>query len=264
MSSVSAMAERRVVIVTGASQGIGRAIAVAFGGRGDVVALAARNEERLEETADGVASAGGEPLVVATDVTDEASVGAMVEEVMSSHGRIDVLVNNSGVGGPSGLLWELEPAEWRSTFDVNVFGVFLVSRAVLPVMIDRGSGSVIIIGSISGKRPLFGRSSYSTTKSALIGLTRTLAVEAGHQGIRVNLVSPGFVAGPRLDWVIEAQAEARDVTRDQVLAEFETESPNSRLTEPEDVAGAVVYLASPDAAGITGADINVNSGVVMY
>jgi NAD(P)-dependent dehydrogenase (short-subunit alcohol dehydrogenase family) len=258
------MADPRVVIVTGASQGIGRAIAVAFGEQDDVVVLAARNRERLEETAASVASVGGRPLIVETDVTDRTSVEAMVGCVLDAHARIDVLVNNSGVGGPSGRLWDVDLEEWKSTFEVNVFGVFLVSRAVVPVMADQGSGSVIVIGSISGKRPLYGRSSYTTSKAALIGLTRTLAAEAGEQGVRVNLVSPGFVAGPRLDWVIQAQAEARGSTAAEVRAEFENESPMSRLTEAADVARAVVFLASPDATGITGADLNVNSGVVMY
>jgi len=203
-------------------------------------------------------------MVVETDVTSESSVAAMVESVTARHGRVDVLVNNSGIGGPSGTLWEVDPAEWRSTFEVNVFGIFLMSRAVLPVMIDQGGGSVIIIGSISGKRPLYGRSSYSASKTALIGLTRTLAVEAGSEGIRVNLISPGFVAGPRLDWVMEAQAESRSIGVDEVKKEFEAESALGRLTEPVDVAQTAVFLASDEAKAITGADINVNSGVVMY
>ena len=254
----------RVVIVTGASQGIGAAIASGFASAGDHVVLAARNEDALRETAEMVSAAGGTPMPVVTDVTDGGSVDAMVGAVMAAHGRVDVLVNNSGVGGPSGRLWEIEPDEWRSTFEVNVFGVYLVTRAVLPVMVDQGSGSVVTVGSITGKRALFGRSSYATTKAALIGLTRTLAAEAGPEGVRVNLVSPGFVAGPRLDWVIEAQAQARGITPAEVRGEFEAESPLGRLTEPDDVARAVVFLASDDAAGMTGVDLNVNSGAVMY
>jgi NAD(P)-dependent dehydrogenase (short-subunit alcohol dehydrogenase family) len=228
------------------------------------VALAARNVDGLNSTANLVAEAGGVPLVVETDVTSSDSIQQMVQTVTNRHGRIDVLVNNSGVGGPSGTLWEVDPEEWRATFEVNVFGVFLTTRAVLPVMIGQQSGSVVIIGSISGKRPLLGRSAYTATKTALIGLTRTLAVEAGGHGVRVNLISPGFVSGPRLDWVMAAQAQARGIGVGEVQREFEAESAMGRLTEPEDVAEAAVFLASDAAGGITGADLNVNSGVVMY
>jgi NAD(P)-dependent dehydrogenase (short-subunit alcohol dehydrogenase family) len=258
------MSERRVTIVTGASQGIGREIAKAFGERGDVVVLAARNPEGLSASADVVTEAGGVPLVVETDVTSRDSIERMVETVIEQQHRIDVLVNNSGVGGPSGRLWETDPDEWRATFDVNVFGVFLASRAVLPVMIEQGAGAVITIGSISGKRPLFGRSAYTSTKTALIGLTRTLAVEAGSHGVRVNLISPGFVSGPRLDWVMEAQSKARGISVEDVRHEFEAESALGRLTEPMDVARAAVFLASDAASGITGVDLNVDSGVVMH
>jgi len=258
------MSDRPVSIVTGASQGIGRVIATELAGRGDVVVLAARNTDGLEETAGHIEAAGGEHMVIETDVTSDASVGSMVESVTERLGRIDNLVNNSGVGGPSGRLWEIDPDEWRSTFDVNVFGVFSVTRMVLPVMIGQGSGSVVIVGSISGKRPLFGRSAYTSTKTALIGLTRTLAVEAGPHGIRVNLVSPGFVAGPRIEWAMKAQSEARGIDVEEVRAEFEGESPLGTLTDPTDVARTVAFLTSESSAGITGADLNVNSGVVMY
>jgi NAD(P)-dependent dehydrogenase (short-subunit alcohol dehydrogenase family) len=123
---------------------------------------------------------------------------------------------------------------------------------------------VVVVGSISGKRPLFGRSAYTSTKTALIGLTRTLAVEAGPHGIRVNLVSPGFVSGPRIEWVMRAQSDARGMDVDEIRKEFEDQSPLGRLTDPSDVATTVAFLTSKGAAGITGADINVNSGVVMY
>jgi len=253
-----------VSIVTGASQGIGQLIAAELASRGDIVVLAARNTAGLEETAGRIDQAGGEHLMVETDVTSATSIGSMVATVMERLGRIDNLVNNSGVGGPSGRLWEVDPDEWRSAYEVNVFGVFSVVAAALKQMIEQGSGAVVIVGSISGKRPLFGRSAYTSTKTALIGLTRTLAVEAGPHGIRVNLVSPGFVAGPRLEWVMKAQSEARGIEVDEVRAEFEGESPLGRLTDPADVARAVAFLTSESSAGITGADLNVNSGVVMY
>jgi NAD(P)-dependent dehydrogenase (short-subunit alcohol dehydrogenase family) len=258
------MSEGAVSVVTGASQGIGQVIARELAGRGDTVVLAARNIDGLKETAAAVEEAGGRHLVVETDVTDRSSIDEMVTGVTRDVGRIDNLVNNSGVGGPSGRLWEVDPDQWRETFDVNVFGVFDVTRAVMPVMIGQGTGSIVIIGSISGKRPLYGRSSYTTTKTALIGLTRTLAIEAGEHGVRVNLISPGFVSGPRIEWVIKAQSESRGIDVDVVRGEFEDESPMGRLTEPDDVARTVAFLTSEAAAGITGADINVASGAVMY
>ena len=258
------MPEGPVSIVTGASQGIGQVIAQELAARGDTVVLAARNLDGLKETASVIEQAGGRHLVVEADVTDRTSIAQMVTVVTRDLGRIDNLVNNSGIGGPSGRLWEIEADEWETTFQVNVFGLVDVTRAVIPVMIGQGSGSIVIIGSISGKRPLFGRSAYTTTKTALIGLTRTLAVEAGEHGIRVNLISPGFVAGPRIEWVMRAQSEARGIGVEEVRREFENESPLGRLTDPVDVARAVAFLTSDAAAGITGADINVNSGVVMY
>jgi NAD(P)-dependent dehydrogenase (short-subunit alcohol dehydrogenase family) len=258
------MSDLRVTLITGASQGIGRTLAHAFAGAGDSLVLVARNADNLEETAAGVRALGADALVIPADVTDPAAVGDMAVAALDRFGRIDVLVNNSGIGGPSGPLWELDLAEWRRTFAVNVEGVFLVSKAILPSMIARGSGSVIVIGSITGKRPLWGRTPYAATKAALIGLTRTLALEAGPHGVRINLVSPGFVEGPRLDWVIKSQAEGRGIEPDAVRGEFEAESALHRLTRPEDVAGTALFLASEQAAAITGADVNVNSGVVMY
>jgi NAD(P)-dependent dehydrogenase (short-subunit alcohol dehydrogenase family) len=258
------MSERRVTVVTGASQGIGRALAVAFGESGDALVLAARNRAGLEETEDLVTRAGGVAVSVVTDVADETSVADLAAYVGERFGGADVVVNNSGIGGPSGALWEVPYQEWRATFDVNVDGVFLVSKALLPRMIQRRAGSIIVIGSISGKRPLYGRSAYTSTKAALIGLVRTLALEAGRHGVRVNLISPGFVAGPRLDWVISAQAEARGLEEDEVRGEMAAEAALHRLTEASDVASAAVFLASDAARGISGADINVNSGAVMY
>lgn len=254
----------RVVVVTGAGGGIGRAIALAFAREGDTVVLAARRVELLRESARMVEGDGGRALVVPTDVTDATSVEALASAVADRFGRVDVVVNNSGIGGPSAPLWQVDPDEWRATFDVNVTGVFLVCRAFLPAMIEAGSGSVIVIGSISGKRPLHGRSAYTASKMALVGLTRTLASEAGPHGIRVNLISPGFVEGARIDWVIDRQAETRGVSPEAVRAEMEALSPLGRLTQAGDVAATAVFLASPAAAAVTGIDLNVNAGVVMY
>ena len=254
----------QVVMVTGASQGIGRVIAQSFARRGDTVVLAARDRDKLDELATEIRADGGECLVVPTDVTDRASIENAAAETLSAFGRIDAVIANSGIGGPSGVLWELDPDDWDHTFAVNVKGVFLTARATLPSMIERRSGSIVVIGSISGKRPLYGRTAYGSTKAALVGLVRTLATEAGPYGIRVNLLSPGFVEGPRLDWVMEAQAESRGIDLAEVRKEFESESPLGRLTTAQDIADTATYLSSAQSAAITGADVNVNSGVVMY
>jgi NAD(P)-dependent dehydrogenase (short-subunit alcohol dehydrogenase family) len=191
-------------------------------------------------------------------------VAHMVRAACDAFGALDVLVCNSGIPGPTAPLWEIDPEQWRETMRVNVEGVYLCCRAALPGMIERGSGSVIVIGSMTGKRPLQGRTPYTASKLALVGLVRTLAWEAGGHGIRVNLISPGAVRGPRIDSVIEAQARNLGVSVADARTRFTSSSPLARLVEPDEVAAAAVFLASPAAAGITGEDLNVSAGVAMY
>ena len=253
-----------VAVVTGAGRGIGRVIALAFAAAGYDLALAARNRPPLEETARLAAGSGAESLVITADIAQRGQVEEMAHQIRERFGRVDALVNNSGIAGPSAPLWEVDADAWDETFAVNVRGVFLVTRSLIPMMLERGSGSVTVIGSISGKRPLAGRSPYAASKLALVGLVRTLALEAGPHGVRVNLISPGFVSGPRIEWVIEAQAKERGMSLEEARAEFDAASPLGRFTEPQDVAQGCVFLASDAASAITGIDLNVNAGVVMY
>jgi NAD(P)-dependent dehydrogenase (short-subunit alcohol dehydrogenase family) len=248
-----------VAVVTGAGKGIGREIALAFAGAGATVVSVGRDVGALEETRSLV---GG--IVVPADVSDVGQVSAMAERVLDELGRVDVLVCNSGIAGPTAPLWEIAPADWDEVLRVNVTGTFLCCRALLPAMIARRSGAVVVVGSVSGKRPLRGRTPYTASKMALVGLVRTLAWEVGEHGVRVNLVSPGYVAGPRIERVIAAQAEALGVDRSVALARFTDASPLGGLTAPEDVAACAVFLASPAAASITGEDLNVSAGVAMY
>ncbi len=254
----------KVVVVTGASQGIGREIALTCAQEGGSMVLAARSVGALEEVASLIEAAGGQAQVVETDVSDPDSVASLTSQVLSRWGCIDVLVNNSGIGGPSAPLWEVQPADWEQTFAVNVTGVFLCCQAMLPSMIERRSGSIINIGSITGKRPLLNRTAYAASKAALIGLTRTLAVETGPHQIRVNLVSPGFVEGERIEWVFEQQAAQQGRPVDAVRSAAEQMTPLRRLVTAADVARTVAFLASDESAGITGDDVNVTAGLVMY
>jgi len=254
----------KTVLVTGAGRGLGRAIALACAAEGADLALAGRSVEQLEDTAGRVGALGGRSLVVRADVRDPASTAAMVARVEADLGGPDVLVANSGVTGPTKPLWEVTPEEWDDTFAVNVRGPFLCCRAVLPGMMQRRSGSIVIIGSMSGKRPLENRTPYTSSKTALIGLVRTLAAETGRSGVRVNLVSPGPVTGPRLDEVLEGQSRVTGATMEDLRAEFAAGSPLQRLVDPDDVASAVVFLAGDGARSTTGEDLNVSAGMTMY
>ena len=250
----------QVVLITGASQGIGREIALAFADTGALLVLTSRNRDNLEQTRALVAARGAQARVAPADVGDAADVQRLADEV----GPIDTLVCNSGIAGPTAVLWEIEPEQWEETMRVNVGGVYHCCRSFLPRMIDRRSGSVVVIGSMSGKRPLHSRTPYVTGKLGLVGLVRTLALETGPFGIRVNLISPGAVAGPRIDSVIEGQAASLHISPAQARERFTASSPLGRLTEPTEVAAAAVFLASPAAGAITGEDLNVSAGVVPY
>ncbi|MDA0166843.1 SDR family oxidoreductase [Solirubrobacter ginsenosidimutans] len=254
----------RTALVTGASQGLGKAIALRFASEGAMVVLAARSLERLAETAEDIEAAGGRALAVPTDLREPAAIDALAQRVEAELGGIDVLVSGSGIAGPTAELWNVSPEEWDETIRVNLTGTFLTCRALLPAMVRRRAGSVVVIGSTTGKRPLFGRTPYAASKLALVGLVRTLAAELGPHGVRVNLISPGAVAGPRIEAVIQAQAEAAGTTYEATLAQYAKEAPLGRFVPPEDVAAAAVFLAGDDSHSITGEDLNVSGGLAMY
>jgi NAD(P)-dependent dehydrogenase (short-subunit alcohol dehydrogenase family) len=249
----------RRALVTGAGRGIGRAIALRLAAERFMVMCAGRDLAALEQTAGLISAAGGRAAVQHLDLTDAAAIAELPERC----GALDVLVANSGVSGPTGPVWEIPPEEWEATLRVNLTGGFLLARSVLPDMLERGSGSVVFIGSTTAARPLPGRAAYAASKSALSGLVRSLALDAGPFGVRVNLVSPGPTAGDRLDAVLDHQAVARGSTSERVRSEFLAASPLRRLTEPDDVADAVAFLTGDSARGITGAEITVASGMVM-
>lgn len=246
-------------LVTGAGRGIGRAIALRLAADGFAVVGTGRDETALAETVALIEAAGGIGRSAVCDVTDPDALVRLAETV----GPVDALVCNSGVAGPTAPLWEVSPAEWHDTFDVNVTGVYGACRAFVPGMIERGAGAIVVIGSVSGARPLPRRTPYAASKTALTGLVRGLALDAGPHGVRVNLVSPGPTAGPRLDAVLERQAATQGRAVDEVRATFLEGAPLRRIAEPEDVADAVGYLLGERARTVTGIELTVAAGSVM-
>jgi len=179
-------------------------------------------------------------------------------------GPVHTVVANAGVAGPTAPLHEITLDEWRDCVTTDLDGVFLTFRAFAPSMISARAGSLIAISSMTGKRPLTGRTPYAASKMGVIGLVRTLALELGPYGIRANSVCPGAVAGPRIEDVVRKQAAARGISEDEALAVFTGSSPLGRLVEADEVARTCAFLASDAAAAITGEDVNVSAGVVMY
>jgi len=252
-----------VAVVTGANRGIGRAITVAFAAAGFAVAASARDPASLADTVAEAERGGRTPVPVACDVRDEDSVSALAERA-ERIGPVHAVIANAGVAGPTAPLHEITLEDWRETLATDLDGVFLTFRAFIPAMIVRRAGSLIAISSMTGKRPLYGRTPYAAAKMGVIGLVRTLATELGPHDIRVNAVCPGFVAGPRIEQVLRQQAAVRGIAEETVRAEVTALSPLRRLVRPEEVAATCVYLASGDSAGVTGEDLNVTAGVVMY
>ena len=258
----------KVVLVTGASRGIGRTIARAFAVEGAAVALVSTHLEGAKAVAEEMAAAGGRGLPLGADVSSEADVRRAVAQAERTLGPVDVLVNNAGSSGPTAPATEISLADWEQVLAVNLTGAFLCSREVLKGMIarsraGRGSGSIINIGSIAGKMSYPQRAPYASAKWGLIGLTLTLAEEAGRYGIRVNCVCPGPVAGERIEEVIAARAQASGLPAEDVRKMFVGLTMLKRLVQPEEVAATVLFLASDAAASITGQAIDVSGGVAQ-
>jgi len=242
----------KVALVTGASQGIGRAVAVALSREGAIVGLLARNRSGLEETLEIIGPSRG--LVAPCDVTDRAAVAGAVETIMAEWGGLDVVVNNAGQRQDRARIDELETAEWERMIEVNLTSVFHVTRAAAPHLFEQGSGSVVNIASISGPFGIPRIGAYAAAKAGIIGLTRTMAAEWCDFGVRVNTVAPGFIETPMNAWFREDPANAEQV------AAIESSVPLGRHGYPEEVAQAVTFLAGATASYITGQTLFVDGG----
>jgi NAD(P)-dependent dehydrogenase (short-subunit alcohol dehydrogenase family) len=245
----------RVAIVTGSSMGIGEAIAAAFLREGAHVVVNSRDPQRAEQAAARLGRQGGEAMPVAGDVSTRAGVDRLVAAAVERWGRLDVMVNNAGTSmiAPS---VELAEADWRRTIDLNLTGAFLGCQAAAGVMLPRGAGSIVNIGSILGQLGLPKRAAYCASKHGLIGLTKVLGGEWGRRGVRVNCINPGYIRTPM------------DV-HDQAVGDYTDEditrrAPAGRFGSADEVAAAAVWLASDDSAYVTGTSIDVDGGWVSY
>jgi meso-butanediol dehydrogenase / (S,S)-butanediol dehydrogenase / diacetyl reductase len=243
--------ENRVALITGGGSGIGRAIAELFAREGAKVVPADRYLDRAEETAAFITSAGGEATAAEVDVSNGATVVAMVKQTIDAYGRIDILVNNAGISVGSDIL-TIDEATWDLNLNVVLKGVFLCSKAVLPGMIERGSGVIINMSSVNGLYGI-GEEPYSAAKAGMINLTQNMAVKYGPQGVRVNCICPGSIQTP-----IWGERVAEDPQIFDKLAKW---YPLRRIGQPEDVASAALFLASDESSWITGAILPVDGGL---
>lgn len=258
------MQDSDTAVVTGGGRGIGRAICEELASRGLDIVVADIDTEGMRETVASVESLGQDTLTVETDVSDIDSVRDCADQALARFGSVEVLVNNAGIAGPTAACERVEPGEWDRTLAVNVRGGFFMCREFLPAMKDAGYGRIVNIASVTGKKPLVNRTPYATSKMAVIGFTRTLAAEMGAYDINVNAVCPGSVDGPRIRRVFEQQAEATGRSYEEVKGDVKAESPRGELVDKHTVANTVAYLCSEDARQVTGQDVNVSAGKVMY
>ncbi len=254
--------ENKNAIVTGAAKGMGSAITLTLAREGADLLLTARDTAALEEIAVQVRALGRRAEVVSTDVTDDAQAKAMVEKAKAFFDdRIDILVNVAGVTGPIEMpVWEIEAEDFSYVIESNIRGTFLPMKYVLQAMVPRGSGKIVNIGGTSGLRGYRFRAAYSSSKWGVRGLTRTAAIDAGEYGINVNVVCPGIVHTPRMDKLCQEKARVRGWPVEQVYQEYVDDMILKRVTEPQDIADAVLFLASDDSRNMTGQEIAVDGG----
>jgi NAD(P)-dependent dehydrogenase (short-subunit alcohol dehydrogenase family) len=248
------------VLVTGGGRGIGRAIALAFAEPGSTVAIASRTPADLEATGSAIASRGATPILLTVDVRDELSVDLGFRQLRESTDRIDVLVNNAGVGGGQPVQ-EADPGDWRRVLDTNVFGTFLVTRQAIPLLQD--GGRVVNMSSVLGRFGVPGYTAYCASKHAVIGFTRALALELVNRQITVNAVCPGWVETDMSVQGMQLGAHATGITFEQFKEQAIGRVPIRRIIQPEEVAGLVKFLASSGASAITGQTYNICGGQTM-
>ena len=253
----------KVALVTGAGRGIGRAIALAFAREGADVAVTARTAAEIERVAAEVTALGRSAVALPVDLGDRAAASGLPELVASHYPAIDILVNNAGIGSNASprRIADYDDAFWDLSLAINLTAPYLLTKALVPGMIERGWGRVINMASVAGKRGLLAAGAYTATKHGLIGLTRTAALETAGTGVTINAICPGATRTIMLRRRLTVDADLRGVPVAEVEANI---NPMGRLLEPEEIAELAVYLASDDARGMTGQALNLSGGSTMH
>jgi NAD(P)-dependent dehydrogenase (short-subunit alcohol dehydrogenase family) len=252
------MLSGKIAIVTGAGSGLGEAISVLFAKSGATVVLADVDVEGAERVLRQIEEGGGKGRVVKTDVSNPDDAKALVDIAVKEFGRLDVAVNNAGIGGPTAPVGEYPVDGWDRIIGINLSGVFYGMRYQIPAMLENGGGAIVNMASVAGKVGLANAGGYAAAKHGVVGLTKTAAVEYGARGIRVNAVGPGFINTPLLGKraVMDTEAESAG-GETQALAALH---PMNRLGEASEVAELILFLASDRASFITGGYYNVDGG----
>ncbi|MCU1451910.1 MAG: short-chain dehydrogenase/reductase [Acidimicrobiales bacterium] len=252
--------EGKIAVVSGIGPGMGRDISLAFAREGADVVLGGRTQAKLDALAAEVEALGRRAMPIACDVTDAASCAALADQGAAELGGLDILVNNAYEGGDATAFMDADLANWQRTMDVNLWGTLHMTRAVVPHLEASGDGRIIMINSMSVQRiqPRWG--AYVASKGALASLTKTLALELGPKGIRVNGIHPGYIYGDSVEWYFNHQAEKRGITFQEVYDEVASQTCLGYLPPSSEIAGTAVFFASPLATPVTGQMIGVNAG----
>jgi 3-oxoacyl-[acyl-carrier protein] reductase len=245
----------RTVIVTGASKGIGKETARQFAAAGSNVAICSRNEEEINDAATDINNADlpGHVIGEQCDVTNKEDVTEFIDSTIEAFGPIDTLINNVGDSIGDGKLHEIDEETWDTNFDINLKGTFFCSREVLPLMAERGGGSIVHISAINAQTGI-GYTAYSAAKNALHSFSRVLATQYGYHGVRSNVILPGTIS-------TDSRADRRDSVDDSARDQLRDQYPLGHFGRPEDIANAATYLGSPNAAFVTGTELVVDGGL---
>jgi NAD(P)-dependent dehydrogenase (short-subunit alcohol dehydrogenase family) len=253
----------RVAVITGAGRGLGATLARRFGAGGASVSVVARSDRSLKESGDAAREAGAQTLAISADVTSRDDMKRVASEVTDRFGRVDVLVTAAFGTAPGRAVLDMDDDGlelWRKVVESGSYGTLLACRYLAPAMVERGSGAIVNVTSMSSRRGYAGRSEYSAGKAAAHRITHALADELGPSGVRVNAVAPGHIMSDTLDRYFELQARERGVDPAKVEAEVAAGAALRRIVTEDEVASAILFLASDLASGITGAVLDVNAG----